>query len=68
VLWDRVKIPTLLVRGDHSKRITDEVFENVKKRAPQAELVEVAGSDHHVTLDNPEGFVNAVKPWLARSE
>jgi pimeloyl-ACP methyl ester carboxylesterase len=66
VLWDKVKIPTLLVRGDHSKRITDEVFENVKKRAPQAELVEVAGSDHHVTLDNPEGFVNAVKPWLAR--
>jgi pimeloyl-ACP methyl ester carboxylesterase len=44
------------------------VFETVKKRAPQAELVEVAGSDHHVTLDNPEGFVNAVKPWLARSE
>ena len=67
VLWEKVKIPTLLVRGDHSKRITDEVFENVKKRAPQAQLVEVARSDHHVTLDNPEGFVNAVKPWLARS-
>lgn len=66
VLWDRVKIPTLLVRGDHSKRITDEVFQDVKKRCPQAELVEVAHSDHHVTLDNPQGFVNAVKPWLAR--
>jgi pimeloyl-ACP methyl ester carboxylesterase len=65
VLWDKVKIPTLLVRGDHSKRLTDEVFENVKTRCPQAELVEVAHSDHHVTLDNPQGFVDAVKPWLA---
>ena len=67
VLWPNVKIPTLLVRGDRSKRLTDEVVENVRKGAPQAELVEVSRSDHHVTLDNPQGFVDAVKPWLSRA-
>jgi len=65
-LWDKIKIPTLLVRGDHSMRITPEVHAQVKERCPQAELAEVTRSDHHVTLDNPQGFIDAVKPWLAR--
>jgi pimeloyl-ACP methyl ester carboxylesterase len=66
-LWDTVKIPTLLVRGDRSTRITPQVHQKVRERCPQAELVEVSASDHHVTLDNPRGFVDAVAPWLART-
>jgi pimeloyl-ACP methyl ester carboxylesterase len=66
-LWEKVTIPTLLVRGDRSQRITPEVFERVKEHCPQAELATVAHSDHHVTLDNPVGFIDAVKPWLART-
>jgi pimeloyl-ACP methyl ester carboxylesterase len=66
-LWDKVKIPTLLVRGERSMRITPQVFEQVKKHCPQAELATVSNSDHHVTLDNPLGFIEAVKPWLART-
>jgi pimeloyl-ACP methyl ester carboxylesterase len=65
-LWEKVKIPTLLVRGDRSTRITPEVHARVKQYCPQAELVEVAHSDHHVTLDNPRGFIDAVTPWLSR--
>ena len=64
--WDRVKVPALLVKGGNSERITPEIFAQVKARAPQVELVEVANADHHVTLDNPVGFVKAVKPFLAR--
>ena len=30
------------------------------------ELVEIAGSDHHVTLDNPAAFVDAVNAFLQR--
>jgi pimeloyl-ACP methyl ester carboxylesterase len=63
--WDRVKVPALLVKGGNSARITPNIFEQVKARAPQVELVEVSGADHHVTLDNPVGFVKAVKPFLA---
>jgi pimeloyl-ACP methyl ester carboxylesterase len=64
--WDRIKVPALLVRGGQSQRITPEIVAAVKARAPQVELAEVAASDHHVTLDNPEGFVRAVKPFLTK--
>ena len=64
--WDEIKIPALLVKGDRSARITPSVFAEVRSRCPQAELVEVASSGHHVTLDNPAGFVQALGAWLAK--
>jgi pimeloyl-ACP methyl ester carboxylesterase len=65
--WKEVKIPALLVKGDKSARITPEIQAAVRERCPQVELAEVANSDHHITLDNPAGFVQAVKPFLARN-
>src|SRR6185503_9625142 len=64
--WERIKVAALLVKGGRSARISPEIFAEVKKRAPQVELAEVADSDHHVTLDNPDGFVRAVKPFLTK--
>ena len=64
--WEKIKTPALVVRGGRSPRISDETFAEIKKRCPQAELVAVANSDHHVTLDNPVGFVEAVRGWLQR--
>jgi pimeloyl-ACP methyl ester carboxylesterase len=64
--WERIRIPALLVKGEHSPRITPQIFAEVKARCPQVELAEVAGSDHHVTLDNPPGFVGVVKAFLER--
>jgi pimeloyl-ACP methyl ester carboxylesterase len=64
--WDRIKVPALLVKAGHSQRITPEVFAAVKARAPQVECAEVPDSDHHVTLDNPEGFVRAVRAFLTK--
>jgi pimeloyl-ACP methyl ester carboxylesterase len=64
--WDRVKVPALLVKGGNSVRITPEIFAQVKARAPQVELAEVPDADHHVTLDNPSGFVRAVQPFLVK--
>jgi pimeloyl-ACP methyl ester carboxylesterase len=64
--WGRIRIPALLVKGGLSERITPEIRASVKANCPQVEFAEVAGSNHHVTLDNPVGFVQAVKPFLAR--
>ncbi len=64
--WSRIGIPALLVKGDLSARITPQIFAAVKERCPQVELVEVSNSNHHVTLDNPSGFVHAVQGFLAR--
>ena len=62
--WNRIGIPALLVKGGRSARITPEIVADVKARCPHVDLVEVPGADHHVTLDNPDGFVSAVNGWL----
>ena len=64
--WNRITIPALLVKGDLSDRISPQVFAMVKARCPHIELAEVTNSNHHVTLDNPAGFVRAVRAFLAR--
>ena len=65
-LWKKISVPALLVKGGNSQRISPEIFTEVKAMCPQAELAEVPRSDHHVTLDNPSGFVSVVKPFLAK--
>ncbi len=62
--WDKIGIPVLLVKGGLSKRITPEIAADIKSRCPQAELTEVPAADHHVTLDNPGGFVQVVRAFL----
>jgi pimeloyl-ACP methyl ester carboxylesterase len=62
--WNRIGIPALLVKGGRSDRITPAIVVDAKSRCPQVDLVEVPGADHHVTLDNPGGFVDAVNAWL----
>ena len=64
--WDRIKIPALLVKGGLSNRITPDIHDEIRRRCPHVELAEVPGSEHHVTLDNPGGFVEAVKAFLAK--
>lgn len=64
--WNRIAVPVLLVKGSRSDRITPAIVADAKSRCPQVDLVEVPGADHHVTLDNPGGFVEAVNTWLDR--
>ena len=64
--WEKIEVPALVVRGGRSARISDATFAEIKQRCPQAELATVANSDHHVTLDNPQGFIDAVRDWLRR--
>ena len=66
--WNNIKIPALLVKGDRSARITPEVIAEVKSRAPQVEVAEVSNSDHHVTLDNPPGFVQVMREFINKNK
>jgi pimeloyl-ACP methyl ester carboxylesterase len=63
--WAHIKIPALLMRGDRSNRISPQIIEQVKALAPQVQVAAVPGCDHHVTLDNPPGFVEVCKRWIA---
>jgi len=64
-LWEKVKVPALVIRGgEHSPRFTPEVMTEIHERAPQVQVAEVKASDHHVTLDNPQGFIDVVQQFL----
>jgi len=62
--WERIKVPALVIRGERSKRFGPEELAQIRARAPQVQMAEVAASDHHITLDNPVGFVEAVQTFL----
>ena len=63
-LWNHIRIPVLLMKGERSPRIDPVTVAEVKSRAPQVEVDEVPGCDHHITLDNPAGFVAVARKFL----
>jgi pimeloyl-ACP methyl ester carboxylesterase len=63
-LWEKVKVPALVIRGERSKRYTPALLAEVRAQAPQVQMAEVPASDHHITLDNPQGFVDVVQKFL----
>lgn len=65
--WSAVNVPSLLVRGGASERISDAMYEAVRQRAPRVELATIAGAHHHVMLDAPVAFNAAVQEFLARN-
>jgi pimeloyl-ACP methyl ester carboxylesterase len=66
-LWDRIGIPALLMKGGRSIRMTMEAIAEVKSRAPQVKLTIVPDADHHITLDNPAGFIRAARDFLGET-
>ena len=64
--WNHIRIPALLIKAERSQRISLQVFAEVNARCPQVQLTEVPNCDHHVTLDNPSGFVSAVRSFLTK--
>jgi esterase len=63
-LWEQVKIPALVLRGERSTRFRPEVLAEIRARAPQVHMAEVPESDHHLMLDNPPGFIEVVREFL----
>lgn len=64
-LWNRIRIPSLLMKAGRSIRMTPESIVEVKSRAPQVKMTVVPDADHHITLDNPAGFIRAAREFLA---
>ena len=64
---ERVQVPALIVKGALSDRYTTEIEVEIKRRCPHVEIAEVRDSYHHVTIDNPTGFIDAVQRFLRTS-
>lgn len=59
-----IKTPTLLVRGAESDILDEAVARRMTEVMPNCTLVTVPDAGHSIPLDNPQGFVDAVRPWL----
>ena len=64
-LWNRIKIPALLMKAGNSVRMTPESIAEIQSRAPQVKTTVVPDADHHITLDNPSGFIRAAREFLS---
>jgi pimeloyl-ACP methyl ester carboxylesterase len=52
-LYDAVRCPTLLLRGEQSDLLTRETAAEMKRRGPKATVVEIPGVGHAPTLLHP---------------
>ncbi len=63
-MWDKIKVPTLVVRGERSTRFGPEEMIRIREHAPHVRLAEVSASNHHIMLDNPDEFAGVVQDFL----
>ena len=65
--WARVptkETPALVIAGGNSDRITPEVRDRLSTVHPGVTVTTVKHAGHHVTLDNPEGYIDALARHL----
>jgi pimeloyl-ACP methyl ester carboxylesterase len=63
-LYDRVRCPTLVVRGEHSDLLTDDVARRMTERGPKAKRVDVPGVGHAPSFI-PGPQIDIVEQFLA---
>ena len=67
--WDllsQVRAPALILRAEHSPVLPRPLADRLVAALPSADLVEIPGAYHHVTLDAPEAVSKALDPFLER--
>jgi pimeloyl-ACP methyl ester carboxylesterase len=60
-----INVPTLLVRGVASDVLSEETAARMVREIPECTFVTVQDAGHSIPLDNPAGFIAAVRPFLA---
>ncbi len=60
-----IRIPTMLVRAEHSRIMTAEGAEQARASNPQARLVTIADAHHHVILKKPGRVARVIEDFAA---
>ncbi len=63
-LLERIVAPTLVVRGEHSPILPVPMAQDIMKRLARARFVDIPGAYHHLTLDTPGAFADALDGFL----
>ncbi len=64
-MWDKVRCPVLLIRGETSDVLLSETATEMQRRGPKIEFIELKGMGHAPTL-MPENQIAIVRNWLLR--
>jgi pimeloyl-ACP methyl ester carboxylesterase len=62
----RLRVPTLLIRGEQSNIVGDAQVAHFRTLAPLAEYVNVAGAGHMVAGDRNDAFNRGIIDFIAR--
>jgi esterase len=63
--WRAVSCPVLLIRGNDSDVLAAETAQRMLAENANASLAVVPDCGHTITVDNPQGLLAVVSPWLA---
>ena len=61
---ESIECPIMEVRGKESILVSDDIVERMKNANPRFSSVDVEDSGHVVTVDKPQGFIDATKEFL----
>lgn len=64
-MWDRVACPVLLMRGETSDVLLAETAQEMRRRGPKADFIELEGIGHAPTLMS-ESQIATVRDWLLK--
>lgn len=59
-----IAIPTLLLYGDHDRRVPRQVAENLHAGIPRSKLVVIPGVGHQSNMEAPQRFNDEVRSFL----
>jgi pimeloyl-ACP methyl ester carboxylesterase len=60
-----IKLPVLIIRGEHSGLVTDRQARQLQRRIRGAQLRTIPSAYHHLSLDNPNATAAAIAEFAA---
>jgi pimeloyl-ACP methyl ester carboxylesterase len=66
--WRSVRCPVLLVRGEDSPILAAETAQRMLAENPNVSFASIPDCGHSITLDRPQGLLDALNPWLLAAE
>lgn len=62
--WQNLKMPTLLIRGEYSKDLSQNIYQKMLQLNPQVKGVELKGAGHWVHFDVPLEFIKTILDFV----
>jgi pimeloyl-ACP methyl ester carboxylesterase len=61
---EKLKVPTLLIRAEHSEIVTPQQISKFARMVPHASTAEIAGARHTVSADDNEKYASLILEFL----